>query len=91
MKNNNRLNTTLGELVSEFPPIVPVMNKYKLDYCCGGKDSLGAAIKELKLNKDSVLLDLEKAIEENRINETTVKDWQKESISSIIDFILNTQ
>ena len=36
---------SLGEIVSKYPTTIKVMNHYKLDYCCGGKDTLEKAIK----------------------------------------------
>lgn len=45
------INKSLGEIVTIYPAIVPELNKYKLDYCCGGKDTLRDAVKDQKLDE----------------------------------------
>lgn len=84
-----RINTksTLGEIVSAYPNTVKVMNKYKIDYCCGGKDILEDAIGELGLDKNAVVDQLE--YEATRTNTEEVKDWTKQSLSEVIDYIIN--
>lgn len=85
MKINTK--STLGEIVSAYPNTVKVMNKYKIDYCCGGKDILEDAIEELGLDKNVVVDQLE--YEATRTNIEEVKDWSKQSLSEVIDYIIN--
>ena len=49
--NNIDINKSLGDLVTEFPTIVSTMNKYKIDYCCGGKDILKDAINVIPIER----------------------------------------
>lgn len=81
------LKDTLGQIVSKHPKTVAVMNQYKLDYCCGGKDTLEVAIKDLSLNETEVISALENVIKEEVKKD--VKDWTKESFESIINYILD--
>jgi regulator of cell morphogenesis and NO signaling len=90
MKNIIDINKSLGEIVTAYPATVPELNKYKLDYCCGGKDTLGDAVKNLKLNEQSVLNDLEKAVVKAIESDKVTKDWSDASMSDIISHILNT-
>ena len=79
---------SLGEIVSKYPTTIKVMNHYKLDYCCGGKDTLEKAIKASGEEFDVVLKAIESSAETQNFSD--VKDWTKESLSNIIDYILDT-
>lgn len=79
---------TLGNIVLKYPNTVLVMNQYKLDYCCGGKDTLEQAIEDLGLDYKTVVKALESVIVDQRIDE--VIDWKQASYQTIINHILNT-
>ncbi len=87
--NNIDTNISLGEIVKAFPGTVPTFNKYKLDYCCGGKDTLKTAAEALQLNADSILNEINIIITESGTSKNKDIDWDKESTGSIIDYILN--
>lgn len=84
------VNQKLGEIVSIFPGSAETFNRYKIDYCCGGHDTLAVAIKENALNADSIIQELnneyEKFIKEN----SEYKDWRFEKPTTLIKHILNT-
>lgn len=80
--------TTLGEIVSLYPNTAKVMNKYKIDYCCGGKDTLYKALKDLSLDTDTVVSELESQALLTKYENVT--NWKNESLSKIIDYILDT-
>jgi len=82
-----KIKSTLGEIVSAYPNTVKVMNKYKIDYCCGGKDILEDAMGELGLDRNAVVDQME--YEATRTNTVDVKDWSKQSLSEVIDYIIN--
>ena len=82
------IKSTLGEIVSAHPSTTKIMNKYKMDYCCGGKDTLEDALSNLHLNTPDIVIELEKAVEATRYEDVT--DWKSESLSKIIDYILDT-
>ncbi len=46
-------NMSLADVVRDFPGATAIFNQYQVDYCCGGKDSLEAALKERGLPVDS--------------------------------------
>jgi len=79
---------TLGNIVSKYPNTISVMNQYKLDYCCGGKDTLELAIENLGLNHMEVVDALKEVIVDQKIDE--VIDWKQASYKEIIDHILST-
>lgn len=88
MKNLD-INISLGEIVKAFPGTVPTFNKYKLDYCCGGKDSLKIAAEALSLNADSILNEINTIITKSSETTNKYKNWDNESMGSIIEYILN--
>lgn len=90
MTNYIDINKSLGEIVTAYPAVVPELNKYKMDYCCGGKEALREAIKVLKLNEQTVLVDLERAVSNTLASDKVVRDWSDESMSSIINHLLTT-
>ena len=81
------LKSTLGEIVSLYPNTASVMNKYKIDYCCGGKNTLENALSENSLNCEKVVSELEKEAEEIKLKSIT--NWNNESLSKIVDYILD--
>ncbi|MEX1377303.1 MAG: iron-sulfur cluster repair di-iron protein [Eubacteriales bacterium] len=81
------LKSTLGEIVSLYPNTASVMNKYKIDYCCGGKNTLENALSENSLNCEKVVSELEKEAEEIKLDNIT--NWNNESLSKIVDYILD--
>ena len=81
------LKSTLGEIVSLYPNTASVMNKYKIDYCCGGKNTLENVLSENSLNCEKVVSELEKEAEEIKLKNIT--NWNNESLSKIVDYILD--
>lgn len=86
--NKFNINNTLGDIVANYPRTIEVMNKYKLDYCCGGKDTLEKALTEINIDVNVVLKELETVISHYHDNNETVKNWKEESLTDIIDYIL---
>ncbi len=84
---NINVKNTLGEIVAAYPSTVKVMNKYKFDYCCNGKNTLEQTLNGASVNTDVVLSELE---EQTKLtNNQNVVDWRNKSLSQIVDYILN--
>lgn len=90
MTRNINSEITLGELAARFPFTVPVLNRYKLDYCCGGKDSLGEAAGRSDLDLSLLLHELDGEIENAETAGIKIRDWSVEPVPEIIKHILNT-
>lgn len=90
MKNTINANQKLGEVVSIFPGASRIFNDIKIDYCCGGHDTLGKALKEKEIDSDEFIQKLndeyEKFIESNE----EYIDWRKEKPVNLIKNILDT-
>lgn len=57
---NDFVNQTLGEIVAKQNNLVPVLERYNLDYCCKGKRTLQKACEENNVDVATVLGELEK-------------------------------
>ena len=55
---------TLGEIVLQHPECARVFDAHRLDFCCGGKEALGAACARLGLDAQAVLTSLRAAAEQ---------------------------
>jgi regulator of cell morphogenesis and NO signaling len=91
--NKIDVNKSLGDIILRSTDSVEIFNLYKLDYCCGGDESLDSALKELRsqnVDTDKLLDELNRKYEAflNRNEET--RDWKSESPSSLIKHILDT-
>ncbi len=80
---------TVRELAVENPAATRIFEKFGIDYCCGGNQSLEQACKRAQLPMDQVLDSLEMAEEAARTTQA-VRDWQKESLSALILHIKDT-
>ena len=52
---------TLGEFVAEIPGAARILEKYQIDYCCGGKHALKASCRERGITQEVLLGELEQA------------------------------
>lgn len=93
MKNHTIKPTTIEPdqwislIVAENPSTSIVFEKYKIDYCCGGKISLRAKLKEMNIDLDAVILDLSENLDETKENENKDSFLGKD-LNEIIDYIL---
>jgi iron-sulfur cluster repair protein YtfE (RIC family) len=54
--------TTVSELYARFPAALPVLAKYKIDLCCGGRLSLDLVAEKHKVDLEALLRELEEAL-----------------------------
>lgn len=89
MKKIINKNQKLGEIVSIFPGATEIFNRYKLDYCCGGHDTLGDALTELSLDLSVIIEELNSKYDKFINTNSPYKDWRKETPSSLITHIVD--
>jgi regulator of cell morphogenesis and NO signaling len=77
---------TLAELVNEDPRRAAVFQKWGLDFCCGGKQSLQTACRQAGISETVVVGELQ-ALEKNV--ETGRHDFDNWSATKLIRFILD--
>jgi len=85
-------NQSLGEIVSIFPGATEIFNRYKIDYCCGGHDTLAGALEVIALDNDNnnIIEELNNKYEKFIKNNSEYKDWRKEKPSDLIRHIVQT-
>ncbi|WP_410514638.1 iron-sulfur cluster repair di-iron protein [Paenibacillus sp. BR2-3] len=76
------------DIVLQFPKSADYFKANKIDFCCGGAKPLGEAVQERGLNKEAVISDLYKLLEEYPVlEEDTV--WNHAPSAELIDHIVN--
>ena len=83
-------NQSLGEIVSIFPGSTEIFNRYKIDYCCGGHDTLEGALDVINLEHDGIIEELNNEYEKFIKSNSEYKDWRKEKPSALIKHIVQT-
>lgn len=78
MAHNINVNQKLGEIVSIFPGSAEIFQKYKIDYCCGGHDSLKEALDEKRLAHENIIKELNDEYEKFKSSNANYKDWRNE-------------
>ena len=83
----SKLETTVGQLVTERPGRARVFEAFGIDYCCGGKKPLAQAILEKGLDQHTVLRILDAFDEQAPAAE---RDWSRSSLAALADHIEQT-
>lgn len=77
------LDMTVGDIVAQKCSLARVFEKYKIDYCCGGKQALNEVCIKKGLDPQGVLKELNSQMSV----QTDEKSWNKESLNDLIDHI----
>lgn len=80
---------TVRELAVENAAATRIFEKFGIDYCCGGNQSLEQACDKAQVSIDEVLDSLEMAEATARAAQP-VHDWNREPLSELIAHIKNT-
>jgi regulator of cell morphogenesis and NO signaling len=83
------LSKSLSHYASNVPGAAELFEELGLDYCCGGGRLLDQACQEKGLTVDEVLTKLSQ-IEASKQDKAIFIDWSKESLTSLIEYILAT-
>lgn len=75
---------TLGELVTTNPSAAKVFRRHRLDFCCGGRQSLAEACAASHLDPEAVLREIGAASAEEREDIR----WDQRSVEDLIRHIL---
>ncbi len=86
---NVTMEKTVRELALERPGAARVFEKLGIDYCCGGKQTLGQACQAAGVPVDRVLEALEVA-RYSGPDAAKGRDWQTGSLADLISHIKNT-
>ncbi|MBK9425711.1 MAG: DUF542 domain-containing protein [Bacteroidetes bacterium] len=53
------ISLTVGEIAIERPASIALFEKYQIDYCCGGKQTLAAACEAKNIAVEKILIELQ--------------------------------
>jgi regulator of cell morphogenesis and NO signaling len=70
--NEPRLDSTVGDIVAGCPALASVFENIGIDYCCGGKKTLGDACRDKGLEPQSVLATLAQPPQTEPVADTAV-------------------
>ena len=84
---STKLQTTIGQLVTERPGRARIFEAFGIDYCCGGKKLLADAIFDKGLDQSTVLTILD-AFDDQAPQ--TERDWSKATLAELADNIEQT-
>jgi len=83
----NKLEITVGQLVTERPARARIFESFGIDYCCGGKKPLAQAIREKGLDEKAVVGVLD-AFDE--ATPQVERNWAEASLTELADHIEQT-
>ncbi len=82
------ISNTVGEMAIKLPGAIRVFENFGIDYCCGGKRTLREACQAANISIEEVLSSLVQG--EGAAQLPPVRDWQKEPLSALVNYILQT-
>jgi len=80
-----RKTQTVGETVADDYRTAGVFRSYGMDFCCGGGKTIEEACRKKNIDIESVVKDLEKAMDDSSTQQN-YNDW---SLDFLIDYIIN--
>jgi regulator of cell morphogenesis and NO signaling len=78
--------TPVGEIAAAIPSSVRIFQRHGIDFCCGGKHTLGAVCAERGLSFAATV----SAIEGSASPAATERDWTHEPLALLIEHIVAT-
>ena len=80
--------TTVGQLVADKPRRSKIFERFGIDYCCGGKKSIEEACKQLDLDAEQVIRELQALDSQSGASEEV--SWKQRSMTELADHIEQT-
>lgn len=86
-QKTDRIDKTVGELVTEDFRIAAVFEKHDIDFCCGGQERLGVICRDKSLDPATILEEIE-AVQNSPVERGhNYATWE---LSFLADYIINT-
>lgn len=79
----------VGQIAAHLPFAPRIFERFGIDYCCGGNQTLAAACQQTDTSLERVLAALNEAESWQQLAGSP-PDWQQESLTSLQQFIVNT-
>ncbi len=78
--------TKIGQIVADCPQTARIFELVGIDYCCGGRASLGKAAEEKKLDADKLLSAL--AVAGKTVPDKQQRDWRNAELPELMEHIV---
>ncbi|MDD5034724.1 MAG: iron-sulfur cluster repair di-iron protein [Methylococcaceae bacterium] len=78
-------NTPLKDLALSHSATLRILENHRLDYCCGGGQTLAEACRNAGLDVNAVLIELEQ-----KVQSALETRWDEASLTSLMRFIIDT-
>ena len=80
---------SVRQLVNEYPAIIPVFQRFGIDFCCGGEKSLAEACTNAHVTPQ-IILDAFEAAKQLTTARFTEQDWNQQSLADLTTHLVNT-
>jgi regulator of cell morphogenesis and NO signaling len=80
---------TVRQLVVDYPDIIPVFQRYGIDFCCGGEKSLGQACEAANVTP-TIVLEAYEAAKQLTTERSQQEDWNQQNLTDLIFHIQRT-
>ena len=77
--------TQVRDIAVEYPTSIPVLERFGIDFCCGGKHTLAEACTRRAVDVDPVLQELE--LQRQKTSAPEVQ-WQSAPLKELVDYIV---
>jgi regulator of cell morphogenesis and NO signaling len=81
---------TLRQIVVEHPETRPVLERYDVDYCCGGARPLDEAAAEADVDVEELLRALDEAVTAQKEQPSSTVNWSEGKLTELADYIEST-
>jgi regulator of cell morphogenesis and NO signaling len=77
---NATCDSPVGAIVAEDFRAAAVFDRFGIDFCCGGRRTLGEACREKAVNPAEVMKEVERACSASETAALRFADWEPESL-----------
>ncbi len=84
------IQSTIGELVAQYPELMRVFEALSIDYCCGGKQTLAQACATQKLDVETVVTILKATVNSAQTSTSSEQNWAEADLVQLTDHIEST-
>jgi regulator of cell morphogenesis and NO signaling len=82
------INESLGTLLTQYPVLRGIFEKYRLDYCCGGKQRLKDAAESAGLDLDTLVNELVEVLDDEP-SAAAAQDWNQADAETLCRYIVD--
>ncbi|GAA0371881.1 iron-sulfur cluster repair di-iron protein [Bacillus horti] len=91
MKQTFSGSQTIAQIVTDFPHAANLFKEFKIDFCCGGQQSLTKALEQKGLDEETFIQKLRTSYEEEKKRgEQQLTMWKLVPSDKLIDHIVHT-